>query len=194
MSGVYWPAEVCSALTFSGFHLVTNWSLFRTLFFFFFFRAGLSFPHFHEQLTLPSELLIKELSSKPLAKQKATFTMLGGGEERKNRPKKPQISFQSVGSVVQLKFTLIRNHLEALQEIESSAGSASWQVAQHKATPQLPNPLFDLCKPSLLLTLFNEVCASPGLPAERRAPFQICSLCSGVNPSVPRWGNVKTGI
>lgn len=45
------------------------------------------------------------------------------------------------GCVSQMKFTLIRNHLEAAQQIESSAGSAPWQVAYHKATPQLPNCL-----------------------------------------------------
>lgn len=78
----------------------------------------------------------------------------------------------------QMKFTLIRNHLEALQQIETSAGSASWQVVYHKATLQLPNTLFDLCKPSLLLTLFNELCAFFYLPAECDAPFQFCSACT----------------
>lgn len=50
-------------------------------------------------------------------------------------------------SLPQLKFTLIRNRLEAGEQIEPSAGRASRQVVHHLATLQLPNTLFDLCKP-----------------------------------------------
>lgn len=50
------------------------------------------------------------------------------------------------GRLPQMKFTLIRNCLEAEEQIEPLAGSTSWQVVHHKVTLQLPNTLFDLCK------------------------------------------------
>lgn len=65
------------------------------------------------------------------------FAALGRREQKEVQNK--QLSFRDIGSVPQVKFTLIRNHLEAVQQIESSAGIASWQVAYHKGTSQLPN-------------------------------------------------------
>lgn len=169
MSGGYWLTEVCALP--EPFLDSIWWQtrvFFRTLFFFFFPELVFPFPisrnswHFPQRSVVhPLPLLIKEAG-----KQKAIFTMLGGrGGEWKNPKKKSPRSFSNpLARWHSWSFTLIRNHLEALQQIESWAGSASWQVVQHKATSQLPNPLFDLCKPSLLLTLFNELCASPWPP------------------------------